>query len=117
MVVAAAAVAMGVMHLAVIPARLGTSAATVTLFSVVLLIVGAALVGAAGYDLLRLREWGRRAVFVLLVLYAIGRTPALLRAMGAARDGNAAPDLLMFAASVAAAIYLLQPNVKRAFRA
>ena len=72
------------------------------------LTVSAVLLFAAGYDLLRLREWTRRTLICVLVVLAISDASGLL--------GESLPlRLTAFIAIAGGAVYLARPAVKAAF--
>jgi hypothetical protein len=77
----------------------------------IVLLLPAALFGAAGFNLLRRRNWSRRVTIALLLLQAFGQVRSLFESRGV----TAAMTTVLLVLSVAGAVYLSRANVKRLF--
>jgi hypothetical protein len=75
------------------------------------LLLPATLFGAAGVNLLRLRNWSRRLAIGLLLLQAFGQVRGLFGAHGV----EAVMGIGLLGVSVAGAVYLSRANVKHIF--
>jgi hypothetical protein len=110
--VAAAAMAVAAILVVVAPDLLepvdlpAGASATRHAFTALPMFVGAAFLGAIGYDLKRLHERGRRVAVFLLSLTAVGRGLELL-------DDPKVYDAVGLIAFTAAAMYLTRPHAKR----
>jgi hypothetical protein len=96
---------------------LAGAAAAWRVFIAVLTLAFAVFLAVVCYDLLRLRDFARRAALILLALHALGRLLALLSALtgSSASAGRVAVQVALLAGAVAGAVYLSRPHVKRAF--